>query len=425
MKITTLLFSLLLNLLTTNLHAEEQPVSESFSDAELEQMLAPVALYPDSLLTHVLIASTYPLELVQANRWVSEHAELSATEARRRVESKSWDPSVKALVPFPAILDRLSHDLDWTRHLGEAFLQDEERLLASVQSLRHQADKAGNLKTLENMEVVHEQQDIIIQPVERQVIYVPYYDTRVVYGIWRWPHYPPVYWDLYRHRHYFHTSYYSRYRSRYFHGVSWYPRVYISSNFFFGLCNWRDRQVVVVDYRHHYLNRFHDRRAHRRHLIHRGHAKRWRHNIRHRKGVAYRNNNLRKRFDHNRIKTTLQHQTRRTTTRYRNHRNAKKHLPPDTRRKDVSQTRTHSRKNETRRQRPERREKQEKPARKYTAVKQQYPRQKPVHRPVRKSRPQTANDKPRKYKKPEAVKRTTKRSDVRRYRRSHRKYSDR
>ena len=266
--------------------AEEQPAGDNFSEAELEQMLAPIALYPDSLLTHILIAATYPLELVQADRWVSENPDIEPSDALQRVESKTWDPSVKALVAFPTVLDRLSHDLEWTRNLGDAFLQDEEQLLASVQSLRLKAEKAGNLKNLENMEVVHEEENIIIQPIEREVIYVPYYDTRVVYGTWHWAHYPPIYWGLNNHRHYFHDSYYNRH-----YGVfSWYPRVRISTNFFFGLCNWRNRNVVVIDHHHSYLNNYHDRRSHRRYLIKGGHGKRWHHNSNHRRGVAYRTN---------------------------------------------------------------------------------------------------------------------------------------
>mgnify|MGYP006156395167 CR=1 FL=1 len=102
-----------------------QGSSASLSQAELEQMLAPIALYPDSLLSHILIASTYPLEVVQAQRWLEDHPKLSTDQVMSRTEDKDWDPSVKALMAFPNVLQKMSEDLDWTQRLGEAFLADE------------------------------------------------------------------------------------------------------------------------------------------------------------------------------------------------------------------------------------------------------------------------------------------------------------
>ena len=112
---------------------------DKLTQAELDQMLAPVALYPDTVLTHVLIAATYPLELVQAARWQKRNPDLSGEDVVRAVEDKNWDPSVKALVAFPTLLQRLSEDLDWTEQLGEAFLSDETAVLASIQQLREKA----------------------------------------------------------------------------------------------------------------------------------------------------------------------------------------------------------------------------------------------------------------------------------------------
>ena len=107
---------------------------EAVSDAELAQMLAPIALYPDSLLTHILIASTYPLEIVQAKRWLSNQGDRDTKQVMIEVESQDWDPSVKALVAFPNVLQRLNDDLAWTQSVGDAFLQDEGRMLDTIQS---------------------------------------------------------------------------------------------------------------------------------------------------------------------------------------------------------------------------------------------------------------------------------------------------
>src|SRR5690606_8756724 len=152
---------------------------DEISEAEREQLLAPIALYPDSVLSHVLIAATYPLEVVMAARWTEEHPELEGAAAVEAVEDEGWDPSVQALVAFPDLLQRMSQDLDWTERLGEAFLADEEALLDSVQNLRQQAYDAGSLNDLDYLAVSREaERHIVIEPVRREVIYVPWYDTR-------------------------------------------------------------------------------------------------------------------------------------------------------------------------------------------------------------------------------------------------------
>jgi len=139
-----------------------------------------------------LIASTYPLEVVQAQRWLEDHPKLSTDQVMSRTEDKDWDPSVKALMAFPNVLQKMSEDLDWTQRLGEAFLADEAQVMDGIQSLRQQADKANSLASMENMAVTRANNQIIIEPVRREVVYVPYYDPRVVYGTWRWGvAYPP------------------------------------------------------------------------------------------------------------------------------------------------------------------------------------------------------------------------------------------
>ncbi|MCP4324557.1 MAG: DUF3300 domain-containing protein, partial [Alteromonadales bacterium] len=164
------------------------------SKAELAQTLAPIALYPDTLLTHILIASTYPIEVIEAERWLSKNSTLSSTQRQKRAENKGWDASVIALLPFPRVMEKLSEDLSWMQKLGNAFLQDEARVLNSIQALRQQADQAGSLASMDNVQVIKDQQTIIIEHAQPTVVYVPYYDSRVVYGRWHWSHYPPVYW---------------------------------------------------------------------------------------------------------------------------------------------------------------------------------------------------------------------------------------
>ncbi|WP_044835550.1 DUF3300 domain-containing protein [Thalassomonas actiniarum] len=265
-----------------------------FSEAELAQILAPIALYPDTILSHILIAATYPLEVIQAERWVSEHSDLSAEESLEQVEEKSWDPSVKALVPFPQILERLSDDLDWTEKLGDAFLQDEAKVLAGIQTLRQQAQKAGNLDNMENMEVSSEDDNIIIQPIEKEVVYVPYYDTRVVYGNWHWAHHPPVYWDFSwhsGHRHHYHHGHYGHHYGGH-HGLfSWHPGVHISFHHYFSAVNWHHNHLVVLKRRHYTRGYYH-----RRDIIRHHGSKRWYHNPVHRRGAAYRSHIVKKRY---------------------------------------------------------------------------------------------------------------------------------
>lgn len=278
-----LLTSLIINIPALTASAEESTSQQSFTQAELEQMLAPIALYPDSVLTHILIASTYPLEVVQANRLIEKNPNLTAEKATKIAQDKDWDVSVKALMPFPRILNRLSEELEWTQNLGEAFLQNEQQVLDSVQSLRYKAKQAGNLDQIENMEISQEDNNIVIQPTKREYVYIPYYDPRVVYGSWHWRHHPPVCWtSRYHSRHYLHN-----------HRFGWYPSVHLSSfDFFFSTFHWHNRHVIRLG--HHHYN--HHRHYHRAHIVRHARAERWRHNLHHRRGVAYRTESVRQRF---------------------------------------------------------------------------------------------------------------------------------
>jgi hypothetical protein len=286
--IRQLWLTLTLALTVFTVQAEQaDAVQEPFSQAELEQILAPIALYPDTVLSHILIASTYPLEVIQAERWISKNSDYQGSDAVEAVEEQEWDPSVKALVAFPQILTRLSENLDWTQRLGDAFLQDEEALLASVQTLRQRAYEAGNLDDLERVTVTREQDSIVIEPVEREVVYVPYYDTRVVYGPWHWSHYPPVYWSS-PHFGYHHNGHHSPFY--------WGPRIRVSFGFFFSSFHWHNHHVVRIP-RHHYRpHHYYDRHQ----IVRHQHARRWAHNPTHRRGVSYRSVTVRDRYHSNR-----------------------------------------------------------------------------------------------------------------------------
>jgi hypothetical protein len=275
----------------SNQQEQTQQQEKSFSEAQLAQMLAPIALYPDSLLTHVLIASTYPIEIVEAHRWLMKNDELNAEQAAISVKDFAWDASVKALVPFQRILSRLSEDLTWTQQLGDAFLQDESRLLESIQVLRKQAEIAGNLDKMDNMDVSYEDSNIVIEPIEKEIVYVPYYDTRMVYGTWHSVSYPPVYWRPH------HSVYVSRYNPFYFHSG-----VHISFNYFFSAFHWHNRHVVVVN-SHHAKHRYYEQRP-RRLIVNGGYAKRWVHKPEHRKGVAYRTKHTSSKYHNKRVKVS-------------------------------------------------------------------------------------------------------------------------
>lgn len=162
-----------------------------FSQAELDQMLAPIALYPDALLAQVLMAATYPLEVVMADRWARENRNLSGDALNDALDRQPWDPSVKALVPFPDVLSMMSRNLDWTQRVGDAFLSQESDVMNTVQRLRAKASAQGNLQSNDKQTVSRPDDVIVIEPADVQLIYVPAYDPLWVYGPWWWSAYPP------------------------------------------------------------------------------------------------------------------------------------------------------------------------------------------------------------------------------------------
>jgi hypothetical protein len=162
-----------------------------FSQEELDQVLAPIALHPDPLISQILMAATYPLEIVQADRWAQQNKSLKGDAVTAALEKQDWDPSVKSLVAFPQVLTMMSEKLDWTQKLGDAFLADQKKVLDTIQSLRAKAQASGNLKTTKEQTVIVEEKIIKIEPANPQVIYVPSYNPTVVYGSWPYPAYPP------------------------------------------------------------------------------------------------------------------------------------------------------------------------------------------------------------------------------------------
>ncbi|CAH9017949.1 DUF3300 domain-containing protein [Candidatus Nitrosacidococcus sp. I8] len=169
--------------------------NEAFTTEELDQILAPIALYPDSLLAQLLMASTYPTAISEAAKWSSENPTLEGSAAVRAVENRDWDPSVKSIVAFPQILSTMNDNLDWVQRLGYAFINQEKELWDRVQYLRKKAKEAGNLKSNDKYQVSTKAQTIIVQSPNPEVVYVPYYNPSIVYGPWWWPSYPPIWWN--------------------------------------------------------------------------------------------------------------------------------------------------------------------------------------------------------------------------------------
>eukprot|EP01037_Dinobryon_pediforme_P022221 gene22221-23300_t len=165
-----------------------------FTQQELDQMLAPVALYPDALLAQVLMAATYPLQIVQASRFIDSHPALQGDALAHAIAPMPWDPSVKSLTQFPSVLTMMNDQLDWTQRLGQAFLLQQANVMDTVQNLRIKAQIAGNLQANNAQRIVQQDSIIMIEPVNPQIVYIPYYNPVIVYGNWWWPQQPPRYW---------------------------------------------------------------------------------------------------------------------------------------------------------------------------------------------------------------------------------------
>src|SRR5437016_3546905 len=160
----------------------EPPQAAQQSAEQLQQLVAPIALYPDALIAQILPAATFPDQVVEAGNWLSQHKDFQGDQLANEVNRQSWDPSVKALTQFPAILANMRQNLAWTSELGDAYVNQQQELTQAIQAMRERAKQAGNLNTTTQEKVSTKGKTIVIQPAETDVIYVPQYDPWLVYG---------------------------------------------------------------------------------------------------------------------------------------------------------------------------------------------------------------------------------------------------
>lgn len=262
-----------------------QAEDATFSEAELDQMMAPIALYPDSLLAQILMATTYPADVAEAVTWSKKNSDQDGDAAVESVQNKPWDPSVMSLVAFPQVLDMMGEQPDWVQNVGDAFLADSETVMDTVQKLRNKAHDEGNLETTEQQTVVVEQPSstetiIIIEPADPQVIYVPAYNPTIVYGTWWWPHYTP--WYYYPHGYY-------GFGSAVVRGIGFGVGVGIA-NSLWGDCRWgRGHGDIDVN-----INKYNN--INRNKLDINKNKVGWKHNSKNRRGVPYRDTKSRQQF---------------------------------------------------------------------------------------------------------------------------------
>jgi hypothetical protein len=209
-KLSVLLLAIILSMavalfVSQTLPAQEVPAPEAADSqqqplldaGQLDQLVAPIALYSDPLLAQVLMASTYPLEIVQADRWAKANTSLKGDALDSALAKQDWDASVKALVEAPTVLTMMNDKLDWTEQLGDAVLAQQADVMDAIQRLRGKAQANGKLETTKQQTVTVTQQAdkpvIVIEPAMSETVYVPYYEPAVVYGPWPYPAYPPYY----------------------------------------------------------------------------------------------------------------------------------------------------------------------------------------------------------------------------------------
>ena len=199
--IRSLIFALLL-LMPVGAMAQTQETAPAqpqlLKPEELDQVVAPIALYPDNLLAQVLMASAYPIDIVQAERWLQSHKNLKGDQLKAAIAKEDWDDSVKSLMATPEVLAMMSEKLDWTEKLGDAVVAQQPDVMDAIQRLRAKAQANDKLQTTKQQTVtvkeVQGKQVIAIAPTDPDTVYVPYYDPAVVYGSWPYPDYPPYYW---------------------------------------------------------------------------------------------------------------------------------------------------------------------------------------------------------------------------------------
>ncbi len=253
--------------------------SAKFTKEELTQMVAPIALYPDSLVAQILMASTYPLEVVQAERWVTQNPNLKGDKLDEALKGKDWDVSVKSLCHFPDVLSAMSQNLDQTSKLGDAFLSQQKDVMDTIQELRAKAQAEGNLKTTEQQKVIVEQKYIVIEPANPQVIYVPSYNPAVVYGAWWYPAYPP-------YAPWYYPAGAALVGGAIGFGIGYAVGASVGS---WSNCNWGHGDIDVDINRTNNFNKVDISKV-------QSNRQTWQHNSTHRKGVAYRDSATSQRF---------------------------------------------------------------------------------------------------------------------------------
>jgi uncharacterized membrane protein YgcG len=249
--------------------------TQTYSQEELDRLLAPIAVYPDTLLSQVLMASTYPLEVVEADRWLKQNQSLTGNSLDAALQNKPWDVSVKSLCHFPGVLEMMSDNLDLTNELGNAFLEQQDQVMDRIQSLRSKAQAQGNLSSSDNMNVTSDEGAITIEPATPDVVYVPAYNPCLAYGPWWYPECAPPWF--------------------------WYPELVVGAGFFFGPAifvgpldfwcgfHWHQHQMFVNVNKTFAVHRSSITRMH-------GGIEAWVHNPVHRRGLAYRNSETAQRF---------------------------------------------------------------------------------------------------------------------------------
>jgi Protein of unknown function (DUF3300)/Chaperone of endosialidase len=260
--------------------SNQQPLKSE----ELEALVAPIALYPDTLLAQVLMASTYPLEVVQADRWATENKNVKGDRLKAETDKQAWDDSVKALIATPSVLKMMSTKLEWTQKLGDAFLAQQPDVMDAIQRLRSRAYANNKLVSTKEQNITVKQEEgkqvIAIEPTASDTIYVPYYDPAVVYGGWPYPDYPPYYF----------SDYYPGYIATGIIGTgiafgAGYLLGRWASGYWGGRVNWGGNNIDI------------NRGARVSH---------WQHNPQHRHGVRYNNASVQQRFANNNIRAGSQ-----------------------------------------------------------------------------------------------------------------------
>jgi uncharacterized protein DUF3300/endosialidase-like protein len=253
-----------------------QPDQTLLKPEQLEALVAPIALYPDALLANMLAAATYPLEVIEADRFVKDKKELKGDALKVEVDKKGWDDTVKALTATPSVLDTMADKLDWTKSLGDAMLAQQADLMDAIQRLREKARGNNKLSSTKQQTVTVKQQEnkqvIVIEQTDPNTMYVPYYEPATVYGEWPYADYPPYYFGY--------PSYIGAgvVAAGIAFGTAW--AIGRWGNYWGGGCNWGNRNVYV---------------NHRTTNV-------WNHNAAHRQGVRYNNVNVQNRYGNNNIR---------------------------------------------------------------------------------------------------------------------------